>query len=186
MQINWDIVVKIIVPIGTLVLGKYLDRWFYRKPKLIYYLGHASAFALRGNPPGTVHTHSIVLRNAGRETACNVRVGHHILPDNYQLYPAVPHTTEGAPDGIKELVISRLVSGEQITISYLYPPSILWNQIHVYIKSDEGYAKALNVLPTPQLPKWAARILWVLIFVGSVSIIYLIIELIKWGVGRVA
>lgn len=186
MKTNWDIVIKIIVPLGTLVLGKYLDRWFSKRPKLISYLGHTSAFAVRSNPPCTVHTHSIVVRNAGRETAHNVRIGHNILPDNYLLYPAVPHTVEGAPDAIKEIVISKLVPEEQITISYLYAPPVFWNQINTYIKSDEGYAKILNVLPTPQLSKWWIRILWGLIFVGSVATIYFIIELVKWGVGRAA
>ena len=125
MKINWDIVVKIIVPLGTLVLGKYLDRWFSKRPRLISYLGHTSAFAVRSNPPCTVHTHSIVVRNTGRETARNVRIGHNILPDNYQLHPAVPHTVEGVSDGIREIVIKQLVAGEQVTISYLYAPPLL-------------------------------------------------------------
>lgn len=122
MKIDWNVVVKIVVPISTLVLGKYLDQWLSRQPKLISYLGHASAFNVRSDPPFIVHTHSIVVRNAGRQTAHNVRVGHNTLPENYQLYPAIPHSVEGASDGINEIVLPQLVPGEQVTISYLYFP----------------------------------------------------------------
>lgn len=180
MTVNWDTVIKIVVPLGTLVLGKYLDRWFTRRPKLIVWLGHSSAFNLRTQPPMNIHTHAIVVRNTGRQTANQVRIGHNVLPDNYQLFPGVPHTIERTEDGIAEIVIPRLVPGEQITVSYLYVPPLLWSEIHAYTKSDEGFAKALNVLPTPQLPKWLIILIWSLVFVGVVSVLYLIVELIKW------
>lgn len=180
MNVNWDTIIKIVVPLGTLVLGKYLDRWFTKRPKLIVWLGHSSAFNVRSQPPINVHTHAIVVRNAGRETANEVRIGHKVLPPNYQLFPAVPHTIERTEGGIAEIVIQRLVPGEQITVSYLYFPPLLWSQIHAYTKSNEGFAKALNVLPTPQLPKWLVSLIWLLVFVGVVSITYLIVDLIKW------
>lgn len=180
MNVNWDMVIRIVVPLGTLVLGKYLDRWFSKRPRLIVYLGHTSAFNVRSQPPVNVHTHAIVVRNVGRETANEVRIGHNVLPENYQLYPAVPHTVERTEGGIAEIVIPRLVPDEQVTVSYLYFPPLLWSQIHVYTKSNEGYAKALNVLPTPQLAKWLVLLIWSLVFVGTVSIIYLIVGLIKW------
>jgi hypothetical protein len=180
LNIDWDIVVKIAVPLGTLVLGKYLDRWLAKRPKLITYLGHASAFTLRGENLGVIHTHAIVVRNAGRETANNVRIGHHVLPEQYQLYPAVPHTVERDPNGVAEIVISKMVPAEQVTVSYLYSPPLLWSQIHAYTKSDEGFARVLNVLPTPQLPKWALNILRVILFAGVVSLLYLAVEFLRW------
>jgi hypothetical protein len=178
MPLDPDIAVKITVPLTTLVLGKYLDRWLTKRPRLISYLGHASAFTLRSQTSTIIHTHAIVVRNAGRVAATNVRIGHNVLPDNFQLYPAVPHTVEHAVGGIAEIVIPRLVPEEQITISYLYAPPLLWNQIHAYAKSDEGFAKILNVLPTPQAPKWIIRSIWALVFVGVVSLLYLVVELI--------
>lgn len=179
MNINWDLVAKVAIPLGTLVLGKYLDRWLAKRPKLVMYLGHASAFTIHGNNPSVIHTHSIVIRNAGRETANNVRVGHSVLPEHYQLYPAVPHSVVQVPDGLAEIVIPKMVPGEEVTISYLYFPPLLWSQIHVYTKSDEGFAKVLNVLPTPQPPKWVIRCLWVVLFVGAVAILYTIAELLQ-------
>jgi hypothetical protein len=179
VTIDLDLILKIAVPLATLVLGKYLDRWISKRSKLISYLGHASAFTLRDTNPMTIHTHSIVVRNTGRVAADNVRIGHYVLPEHFQLSPSVSHTVENNAGGIAEIVIPKLVPEEQVTISYLYTPPLLWSQIHAYTKSDEGFAKILNVLPTPQFPRWLSRTIWVLVFVGVVSLLYLAVELIK-------
>lgn len=179
MPLNSDLALKIVTVLGSLVLGKYLDRWFTRRPKLISYLGHASAFALRGGDPFQIHTHAIVVRNAGRDASNNVRIGHHVLPEDFQLLPPIPHKVERNTGGIAEIIIPKLVPDEQVTISYLYFPPLLWSQIHAYTKSDEGFAKILFVLPTPQFPKWLSRAIWTLVFLGIATLIYIILELIK-------
>ena len=179
MTINWDIVIKIVVPLATLILGRFLDRWLSKRSKLISYLGHVSAFVLRGEAQTQVFTHSIVVRNAGREAANNVRIGHYILPD-YQLYPSVPHTVEAISTGGSEIVIPKLVPEEQITISYLYFPPLTWDKINAYTKSDEGFAKILNVIPTPQPSKWVIRLFWSLVFIGVTAVLYILIEIIRW------
>jgi hypothetical protein len=178
MPLNLDLAVKITVPLTTLVLGKYLDRWLTMRPRLIIYLFHSSAFTMRTQNPATIHTHAIVIRNSGRVAANNIRIGHFVLPDNYQLVPSVPHEVVRTENGGAEIVIPKLVPGEQITISYLYFPPLLWSQIHAYTKSDEGYAKTVTVLPTPQYPKWITNCLWILIFIGASTLLYLVVELI--------
>lgn len=62
---------------------------------------------------------------------------------------------------------------EQVTISYLYFPPLLWSQINSYTKSDESFAKTLNAIPTPQPAKWLIVVIWSLVFVGVVSLLYL-------------
>jgi hypothetical protein len=103
-----------------------------------------------------------------------------VLPENYQLAPAVPYTVERMPNGISEIIIPQLVPDEQITISYLYLPPILWNQINAYVKSKDGFAQLINVLPAPPRPKWLMISIWFLVFVGLVSILYPIAGLIAW------
>jgi hypothetical protein len=107
MPFDVDLAVKIVVPLGALALGKYLDRWLTKHPKLISYLGHTSAFRLRGDNPGTVHTHAIVVRNVGRIAANNVRIGHIVLPEHFQLFPSIQHTVERGE--IAEIIIPKLV-----------------------------------------------------------------------------
>lgn len=174
MAMNWDLVVKIAVPLGTLVLGRWLDQIFSKKPKLVSFVGHVSAFTLQNanSPPTVVHTHAIVVRNVGRETANNVRIGHNLLPD-FQLGPPVAHSVERDPRGGGEILIPKLVPEEQVTVSYLYFPPLTWGQINAYTKSDEGLARIIAVMPTPLPSKWLLRGLWALVFVGATALIYL-------------
>jgi hypothetical protein len=177
VNINWDIVIKIVVPLGTLVLGRFLDRWLTKKPRLISYLGHVSSFTLSDQNRTPVFTHAIVIRNAGREASNNVRVGHYVLPD-YQLSPSISHRVEQIQTGGAEIVIPKLVPGEQVTISYLYFPPLTWDRVNAYAKSDEGLARILTVIPMPQPQKWVLRLIWFLILVGIVTLIYLAIEVV--------
>ena len=87
---------------------------------------------------------------------------------------------ERTENGIAEIVLDKLVPNEQIQISYLYAPPLLWSQIHAYTKSDDGFAKIITVLPTPQSPKWVIRMFWVLVLIGFASLLYLAVELILW------
>jgi hypothetical protein len=87
-----------------------------------------------------------------------------VLPEHFQLFPSIPHTVERNVGGIAEIIIPKLVPDEQITVSYLYFPPLLWSQIHACTKSDEDFAKILTVLPT-QLPKWKSRAILALIFI---------------------
>lgn len=182
MEIDWDLVLKIAVPLATLLLGRWLDRILEKRPKLISYLGYVSAFTLHNENRTQVYTHSIVVRNGGRVAANNVRLGHNVLPD-YQIYPSVPHTVEQPPGGGSEIVIPILVPGEQVTVSYLYVPPLTWDRVNVYTKSDEGFAKILNVIPTPQPPKWVVGVLWSLVFVGVTAILYLLVAGVRWLLG---
>ena len=88
------------------------------------------------------------------------------------MLPDVEHRVEATPGGGTDLVFPKLVPNEQVTISYLYFPPIVWSQINGQVKSDEGLAKIVHVLPTQQLPPWVIRTMWALIFVGAVALVY--------------
>ncbi len=78
-----------------------------------------------------------------------------------------------------EIVIAKLVPEEQVTISYLYFPPLVFGEIHAYTKSDEGFAKILKALPTPQYPKWVSHLIWSLVFIGAIAVVYLAVDLIR-------
>jgi hypothetical protein len=185
MTIDWIVVATIAAPLLAAILGFWINQRFENRPKLVAYYGHVSEFEIR--PQGVdqqlfkIHTHAIVVRNIGRRSAKNVRIGHYILPANFKVLPIIAHSVNDVlPGGGQEIVIPNLVPKRQITISYLYYPPLTWNQINAYVESDEGAAKILEVLPTPQMPKWLQRILWFLILVGTTTIIYLIYIGIKY------
>ena len=73
------------------------------------------------------------------------------------------------------MVISTLVPGQQVTISYLYFPPTTWQDINVSVRSDEGFAKVLNVLPMVQYPKWFNAIAAGLMLIGLSTLLYLIV-----------
>jgi len=173
MTIDWNVVATIAAPLIALFVGAALNRAIENRPRLVTYLGHASShrFLQQDGSPGHVFAHSVVLRNSGRKSAENVRLSHSILPD-FNIYPDVDHRAIDLPGGGKEIVIPHLVPGEQITISYLYVPPTTWNQINGPIKSDEGLAKVVQVLPTQQYPRWFNLLIQVLVIVGLITLLY--------------
>src|SRR6266700_987663 len=146
-----------------------------RRPKLITYYGHTSAFRLRTPEQTEVFTHSIVIRNAGRRSATNVAVRHNFFQRDYQIFPATAHEIRKVPDSADEIFIPVLVPGEQITISYLYWPPVTYAQVNTYVKSDDGFAKVLRVIPTPQSPKWLLAAIWALMTLGAITALYFLV-----------
>ncbi|MFA5164202.1 MAG: hypothetical protein WC481_01390 [Candidatus Omnitrophota bacterium] len=176
MTIDWLAVATIAAPIIALFIGVAIDRFIEQKPKLIAYYTHASAFNTAGNNPITIHTHGIIIKNIGRKSAMDVRVRHNILPQNYKVYPIVDHHVQNLPGGGSEIVFPILVQNEQVSISYLYFPPLIYNQIHAGIRHSEGFASEVAVLPTPQYPDWMRRGLYVLLILGSITFIYMFIK----------
>jgi hypothetical protein len=76
----------------------------------------------------------MIIRNAGKLAAHNVRVPHNgklaaanihvsVLPQNH-------YEVRSLPTGGEELLFPILPPKETLTISYLYFPPVQWNQIH--------------------------------------------------------
>ena len=177
-----DVIAKIVAPILTAIIGIVVKKIFEARPKLISYLIHASAIPLHDEKDTVVNTHSIVVRNAGKKTAHNVRIGHNYLPQSYQLFPQLTHEVTKDPNGSAEILIPTLIPDEQVNISYLYFPPDTWHKVHSYCKSDEVIAKYVNIVPSQQLNKFQAGILWVLIFIGASTLVYwLFIQIWMWA-----
>src|SRR3989344_5195530 len=187
MNIDWVIVATIAAPIITLFVGVWVNRRFENRPILISYFGHVSSF--RHTPPEgqlmVVHTHSVVLRNAGRASATNVRLRHIDLP-SFDIWPQLVHRVEDLPGGAREIVIPTLVPGEQVTISYLYFPPLTVQQINDGIKCDQGFAQAIPVLLQRQYPRWFNRTVVFFLFVGLVASVYLAYKLACWIISTYA
>lgn len=125
-----------------------------------------------------MNTHAIVIRNAGNIAAKNIRVGHNIFPDiSCTVSPPIEYEVKKIENGT-ELIFPIMVPKEQITISYLYFPPVVCSQINTYVKSDEGFARVIHVIPSPQLPRWLEIILYFLLFIGGVATINYLIKLI--------
>jgi len=179
VKADWTLFANVAWPVVLLVIGALVNRYFERRPRLITYYGHTSAFRLRTAEQSEVFTHSIVIRNAGRKSATNVAVGHNFFPRDYQIFPAISHEIRKVSDVGDEIFIPVLVPGEQITISYLYWPPVTYAQVNTYVKSDDGFAKVLRVIPTPQSPKWLLATIWALVTLGAITALYFLVLLVR-------
>ena len=182
MAIDSNTFALILTHIFTFIIGSILNFVFIRRPRLISYLSHVSVFTTKAKDTSKkilVFTHQLVIRNVGSKTATNVRVGHQVLPD-FHIYPKRQYDIAELPDGGKEIVFPNLVKREEISISYLYFPPLTVNQINTHVKSDEGFAKSVTVLLTRVIPNWGKVLTFILLLLGSATLIYLIYTLIKW------
>jgi hypothetical protein len=175
MTIDWNVIANISEPVILLFIGGWVNRIFENRPIIISYFSHVSAFrhTPSGGQPMQIHTHSVVLRNAGRHSATNVRLHHVILPD-FNIFPPIVHNIETLPDGSQDIVIPTLVPGEEITISYLYFPPVVVGQINAGVKCDQGFAKPITVLLQRQYPRWFNHTVGIMLLIGVVTVCYLI------------
>jgi len=140
---------------------------------------HSSAVPIQPAPGASliVHNHAVVVRNSGRRTANNVRLGHYFLPQSFSVFPAFHHTVNPPGAGTNaEIVFPTLVPGEQVTINYLYFPPLLWSGVNSFIRSDDGMGR----FPAILYPKWVYRIAAVLLFLGCAIATYMLVELGLW------
>ncbi|WP_421551809.1 hypothetical protein [Pseudomonas yamanorum] len=181
MEFTLDAAVKIAAPFLTAVFGLLAKIYLDAKPKLVCYMIHSFAIPTRNQnepyaQPVIVHTHTIAVRNSGKKSATNVRIGHNSLPD-FQIHPPLTHEVTRNADNTAEILIPTLVPGEQIAIGYLYFPPQTYQNINTYCKSDEVLAKYLNVVPMVPTGKIQLFILWTLVFIGASSFVYWLLTL---------
>ncbi len=154
MQVDWTLLVMVAFPIWAA-----LDYFLGRRAKIMAYLGQPSSFNLEGEQSAGVRTHSLIIANVGRREATNIRLGHKTLPEFKFLFPKLAKApaplfqVSALPEG-KEIIIPQLAPEQQVTISYMYPPSLSIAEINAYVKSDVGAAKMLGVLPLSPYPVW--------------------------------
>lgn len=175
MAIDWEVAVKAVLPVLGGLVTLLVKRWAESRPRVVAYLQHTSSVALagqQGQPPLNIGTHSVVLRNAGRRPAKNVRLGHNTLPA-FRIFPDVEYTVATLPAGSSEIRIPVLVPKKQLTITYLYFAPLTWDQVNTHLETDDGPIKVLNVIPQVRPPRWLQTLLWLLVAVGLSTLIYL-------------
>jgi hypothetical protein len=179
MTIDWAVVAQIAGPVIGALVGAAAYRALESRAKVITYVGNVSSFTMRG-PAGdvTFNTHSVVVRNAGRKPARNVCLGHYFLPD-LKVVPSVEYEIAELPDGTHELRFPTMVPGEQVTVSYLYFPPVTWSQINSQVKSDDGMAKVISVLPVPVRPAWFNALVVTFLVIGVIATVYVLVAIMR-------
>jgi hypothetical protein len=178
------------------LVGGLLNRIVERRPRLIAFYGHVGEFRMApppnappGSPPAGIHTHAVVIGNVGGLPAHNVRVPHRgsLAAADVHVYvePGVNYSTQTLPGGDEEILFPILVSKQYVTISYLYFPPLTFHSINLPVRSDEGFAKVVNVLPViANPPRWLSVAFVALTLIGLATVAYGIFELARWAVVR--
>ncbi len=168
--------------IFSAIAGAYINERF-RRPRLITYYGHTAAFTARpdqNNPTVmvTIHTHTVFIRNAGRQSAKNVRLGHAILP-NFQIAPTIEYRVIDLDGTAKEILIPTLPPKDLLVVSYLYFPPLTYAGVNTYVKSDEAIAKHVPVILTQQLTRARIYSLFALLILGGLTALYFVFVLLR-------
>ncbi len=183
-MIDLSILSKITVGVFLLVAGGWIKQFFERRVRLLVFFGQIGEFHLNLQPPGIIRTHAMVIHNTGRAAAQNVHVPHTVLLNanniHVSVHPPVAHTVQTLPNNTEEILFPTLPAKFQVTLSYLYFPPFLFNQINAQIYSDDGNARVITVLPQMQLPKWILVVLWALIGIGVIIVCYGLWVLTRW------
>jgi hypothetical protein len=183
VALDYSLVRQIAVGLFLLVAGGLITRFFERRARLVVFFGHVGQFRLQLQPPGTIHTHAVIIRNVGRVAAKNVHVPHRGLLNANNIHvsiePPLAHTLQTLPNNTEEILFPTLPAKFQVTVSYLYFPPIVFSQINAPIYSDEGLAREIKVLQQQQWPKWVLALLWLLIVIGFGTVCYALIEVIR-------
>lgn len=167
-----DLALKIGGPVLSAVAGVLAKDLYERRPRLVCFYVHSGAVGVMVDEQEIrFHTHALIVANQGRSLAHNVRLGHNTLP-YFEISPPIEYDVRNLPGGAREIVIPVLPAKKTITVNYLYHPPLFWNGVNSYVESDEGPAKVLNVLPTPQWPLWARVGAWALLIYGLFAILY--------------
>ena len=179
-MVNWQAVATIAAPIIAAFLGAWVNRRFESRPILLSHFGHVSSVTLdRPEGPVIVNTHSVVIRNAGRQPATNVKLSHYFLPD-FNVWPSVGYSVEDLPQGDgREIVIPLLSSGEQLTISCLYFGPTTVRNINAGVRCDQGLAKPIPMLLQREYPTWLNVLAAAIFLIGVLATVYMLYELVQ-------
>lgn len=175
MEINLDLIAKVLAPVVS-AIGLYLANT--KRPKLITFMVHAVGIPYEN---GAFHTHTIIVRNRGREPARNVRLTHEVLP-HFSVWPPCPYTREKYEGG-EDIVFPTLVAGDAVSVSYLYGKDLTFHRVNRSIRSDEGIGKVIPVVPQQVFPRPVIWLAQVLMWLGASVILY---PLVLWLVAFIS
>ncbi len=121
------------------VISVMIALWCQRKARVVCYLGQAGQFRVKDTE---IATHSLVIVNKGKIPAKNLQIAHMQLPD-FNVNPSgIVWEQKKLDNSLIVIEFPNFVPGQQVTISYLYPPQI-WRDIHGEIKHADGAVKAI-------------------------------------------
>jgi hypothetical protein len=176
------VIAAILGPILSAVLaaalGIWVDRKYYRRPKLITWWGHISTHTIPvpGQADVIVNTHSVGVHNLGTAAAHTVRVTVSTLENIYfQINPVTAHHVEDLGGKARAILIPVLAPKQGIQIQFvgLNVPTAAVMQNCV---CDEQVAKHPRAVLRFQLSKTRRAVYGGLMGAGAVALLILVVR----------
>lgn len=121
-----------------------------------------------------VHTLSVVILNWGILPATDVEVTFNWMPQNYNIWPVRPYTTQENPDRRFTLNFANVAPKERFQIelfSFGHLPAVL------NVRSRECVGRQIPIWPVRRFPQWFLVMLWVFVLLGVAFCVETIIKL---------
>ena len=173
-----------IVPVFTLIINKY----FKNSAKISY--GELHQFTYLLNEPlldkegevlqdtQTVHTQSYIFRNDGKEPATNVELIFNYAPMYLNVWPSRLFTEKNDSSRRYVMVFDYLAPKETIRCEVLAINAQI--PVLLSVRCKEGVAQNIVLMPQRVFHPAFINALRFLIFLGSVSFVYILVVLLQW------
>ena len=177
-------IVALIVPLVTWALNTF----FRAKAKLLLASPHTFTFLVQQpliDPQGiqiapnqTVHTRSLIVRNAGKETATRVEWVFNWKPLCINVWPSRHFEEHTEPDNRYVMIFDSLAPNEYLGCELFSINNELPNLL--ILRSDQCVAQTINMYPQPVVPNWQRRIAVTLMLAGLALVVYATIVLLQY------
>jgi hypothetical protein len=130
------------------------------------------------SPTQTVHTQSIMLRNAGSDTATGVELVFNWKPHCINFWPVRQYTDKVLPDNRYSVLFTSLAPGEAMGCEIFSINADLPRITTV--RSNQCVGQAIEMYPQPVVAKWKIRIAQGLLLAGLAAVAYVLITLLQY------
>ena len=134
------------------------------------------------SPSQTVHTRSLIVWNAGKDTATKVELVFNWEPLCINVWPSRHFERHTEPDSRYILIFDSVAPNEYLGCELLSinrdVPDVL------VVRSDQCVAKRVNMRPQPVVPTWKRRLAILLALAGLGTVVYAAIVLLQFLVLR--
>ncbi len=181
-------IVALCVPLVTWALNTF----FKAKARLLFASPHTFTFLVQQpllnaqgqqiSPTQTVHTRSLLVWNAGKETATKIEWVFNWKPLCINVWPPRHFEEHTEPDNRYVMIFDSLAPAEYLGCELFSINADLPNLLTV--RSDQCVAQTITMYPQPVIPNWKRRIAVALGFAGLALVVYVIIVLLQFLVLR--
>lgn len=158
-------------------------KFFEPKSRFVVWLSHQYQYSIPV-PAGNkvpVYVQTLRIDNLGRFQITDVEIVHKINPEHFAFDPPQPYEQSDLPGGEHLISIKSIAPHTGFSMQFF---SVLGFPNLIYVRSKEGNAEFVQVIPRFIRPKWMEYSLIIAVIVGFSTAIYWLIQLIAYIVYR--